>query len=92
MSPLQQMFATIIAQDESARAIEFAQLSAISEHAADLREAFDWARFCIDECTAKGIAFDEETLSHNVESNFPDLSLDDCDDITAEALAAAGAA
>lgn len=38
-------------------------------------------------CLATRGGWDEETLSHNIESNFPDLDLDDCDEIAATALA-----
>ena len=40
----------------------------------------------INACQERGIAYDQETLSHNLESNFPDLARDDCDAIAAAAI------
>jgi hypothetical protein len=39
MSPLQELFASVIARDESERAIEFAQLQSIAQSAQDRRDA-----------------------------------------------------
>ena len=44
-------------------------------------EAYCHARSCIDICQSQGIEYDRETLSHNVECNFPQLSIEECDDI-----------
>lgn len=88
-SPLAQLFATVIARDEMARAIDFAQLQAtVSKRAAEhLRnEALAHAVSCIEVCEASGIEYDDKTLSHNIEGNFPDLDLDACDEIAWSAL------
>jgi NAD-dependent dihydropyrimidine dehydrogenase PreA subunit len=45
----------------------------------DISEAVEHAHSCIDACKANGIEFDEETISHNVKSNFPHLDEDTCD-------------
>lgn len=89
-SPLGQLFATVIARDEADRAIEFAALQArlSSNHRRRLRdEAMAHALSCIEACDAQGIEYDEETLSHNVEGNFPDLDIDECDEVAIAAIA-----
>ena len=49
-------------------------------------EAYRHARNCIDACQSHGIEFDEETVSHNVECNCPDLSIEECDAIAHRAV------
>jgi hypothetical protein len=49
-------------------------------------EALAHARDSINVCEALGIDYDAETLSHNIETNFPELSLDDCDAIAEQAI------
>lgn len=44
------------------------------------------AAACVETCRAEGIAFDAETLSHNIEGNYPDLTMDECDAIAEEAM------
>lgn len=81
-SPLAIMFDRIVAQDEADRVTAFAQLRAAADHAQYKRDAFAHARSCLD--TRNG--WDEESLSTNIESNFPDLTLDECDEIACQAL------
>jgi hypothetical protein len=50
-------------------------------------EALRYARSCVDACDAAGVEYDEDTLSNNIESNFPELSLDDCEGVASLALA-----
>lgn len=87
-SPLAAMFAETAAHDEADRAIGFAKLQADAGHAQMKRDAYAHAIDCIYACKAQGIDFDAETVSHNVECSFPELSIDECDDIAAAALAA----
>lgn len=47
----------------------------------DICEAVEHAHSCIDVCKAQGIEYDEETISHNVQSNFPHLDEDTCDSV-----------
>lgn len=49
-------------------------------------DAMAHALACLDSCPG----WDHETLSHNLESNFPELELDDCDSIAEAVLAAGG--
>jgi hypothetical protein len=49
-------------------------------------EALAHARDSINVCEALGLDYDAETLSHNIETNFPELSLDDCDAIAEQAI------
>jgi hypothetical protein len=51
------------------------------------QDAREHARQCIEACEAAGIEYDEETLGHNIESNFPDLSANVCDNIAHAAIA-----
>jgi hypothetical protein len=81
-SPLAQLFAGIAAQDEADRAIEFAKLQAIAERTQMLEDARQRALDCMDACGG----WEVETLSHNIESNFPDLDADECDAIAERAL------
>ena len=85
-SPLAQLFGSVVASDEAARAIGFAQLQAKASKAAMVLAAFKHAVDCIDACKAQGVDYDEETLSHNIEGHFPDLTIDECDDVAAMAL------
>ena len=41
------------------------------------------------ECLAACDGWDEETLSHNIESNFPELDQDECDEIASASIAKA---
>ena len=88
LSPLAQLFASVIARDETERAIDFARLQASSSRAQMRRDALKHAQDCIYSCTSQGIDFDEETLSANVESSFPELSIEECDEIATSALRA----
>lgn len=93
-SPLGRLFAQIIAENEADRAIDFARLQAIASNSAARQmraDAMKHAAACIETCDAQGIEYDEETLSHNIESNFPDLDLDACDEIASTAIAKAAA-
>lgn len=78
-SPVAVLVKAIVAVDEADRAIEFAQIQA---H----RDAVLHAMQCIHICDAQGIRYDVDTLSFNIESNFPYLSLDDCDSAAHEAF------
>ena len=49
-------------------------------------EAYRHAVQCVESCVACDIEYDEETISHNVECNFPDLSADECDAIAHRAI------
>lgn len=82
-SPLQMLFAAVIAQDEAQRAIDFASLSAKAEHAGTYRDAQGWAEQCLD---SRG-GWDFESLSFNLESNFAELSMEEIEDIAESALA-----
>ena len=86
-SPLAQMFNGIASRDAADNAIGFAQLQAKASKAAMKRNAYQHAVDCIYVCDSQGIEYDTETLSFNVESNFPDLSVDECDDAAEMALA-----
>jgi hypothetical protein len=88
-SPLAQSVREFVAADEADRAIGFANLQAhaASTEAAQMRaDAMEHARRCIEECNARGIAYDAETLGHNIESSFFDLDSDECDEIAAQAI------
>jgi len=82
-SPVAVLVKAILAVDEADRAIEFVQIQA-------RRDAVLHAIQCIHTCGSQGIAYDEETLSCNIESNFPNLNLDECDEIAHEALRQTG--
>lgn len=81
ISPVAVLVKAIVAVDEADRAIKFAQIQ---------RDAVLHAIQCIDTCDAHGIAYDEETLAFNIESNFPELNLDECDEVAHEALRQTG--
>lgn len=49
-------------------------------------EAIVHAIQMIADCRANNIEFDADTISHNIESNFPELDSDECDSIVAEVL------
>ena len=85
-SPLAQLFQSVTASDAADNAIEFAQLQAKATQAAIKRAAYNHAVDCIAVCESQGIDYDAETLSFNVECNFPELSVDDCDDAAEKAL------
>ena len=88
-SPIAAAFATLTADDEASRAIEFAQLQAIASEtdARRLRkDAMKHAEDCLMACNGWAV----ETLSHNIESEFgADLDADECDEIARVALARA---
>ena len=84
-TPLAQLFSAVIARDEAERAIDFAQLQAKADHAQDLRDASDHADDCIAACGA----WELDDLAHNIESNFVELSLEECADIAEAAIARA---
>ena len=89
-SPLAQSVQAFCAADEGSRAIDFAQLQSratVCDQEQIRRDAMEHAMSCIDACDAEGIPYDAETLSFNVETCFPDLSLDECDDIARAAIA-----
>lgn len=48
--------------------------------------AYEHAVACITACDGMGIEYDEETIAGNVESNFPELSADECDAIAHRAM------
>jgi hypothetical protein len=94
-SPLAQLAREVTAHDEAQRATGFAKLQATATAASarSLRdEALEYARSCIDACEAAGVEYDADTLGHNVETNFPSLDPDKCDEIAADAIAKATAA
>jgi hypothetical protein len=84
-SPFAQFAREVTARDEADAAIDFAQLSGKAECAATKRAAYERARSCIE---SRG-GWVEETLSHNIRSNFPDLTDDECDEIAADTLSKA---
>lgn len=89
-SPLAQSVQAFSAADEAGRAIGFAQLQSRAtacEQEQIRRDAMAHALSCIAACAAEGICYDAETLSSNVETNFPELSQDKCDDIARTAIA-----
>lgn len=49
-------------------------------------EAAAYAAESLVACEASGVAYDCDTLSHNIESNFPDLDLSECDLIADQAI------
>lgn len=63
--------------DESLCPIDFLVISPPGHE-----EAFTHALSCINACDG----WCEETLSHNIESNFPELDLDECDDMANMAI------
>ena len=85
-SPLAAMFAETAARDDADRAIGFAKLQSDSGHAQMKRDAYAHAIDCVNTCKSMGIDYDAETVSHNVECNFPELSIDECDDIAHRAI------
>ena len=82
-SPLAMMFSGVIASDEADRAIDFAQLQAKASKAQMRREAFQHALDCID----ANDEHDEESVSTNTECHFPELGMDECDDLAEQAFA-----
>lgn len=77
------------AADETTRAVEFAQLQSCTselESKRIRRDALEHATQCIDACDTQGIEYDEETLSHSIETSFSELDLDACDEVAREAL------
>ena len=88
-SPVALACATLAAADEANRAVGFASLQARAT-ACDIRRirvaALAHAIDCIDVCQASDIDYDRETLSHNVECNFPELCIEECDDIADRAI------
>lgn len=48
--------------------------------------ALAYSHEVISSCTANGITFDADTLSHNIESNFPHLNFTECDEIAELAM------
>ena len=88
-SPVAVACATLAAADEADRAVGFASLQARAT-ASDTRRmrvaALAHAIDCIEACQASEIEYDRETLSHNVECNFPELSIEECDDIANRAI------
>lgn len=89
-SPLAQSVQAFCAAHEASRAIDSARLQSRAtecEQEQIRRDAREHALTCIDACSAEGIRYDAETVSSNVETNFPELSLDECDDIARAAIA-----
>jgi hypothetical protein len=89
-SPLAQAVQGFCAADEADRAVGFAKLQAsatVAEAKAMRAEALEHARHCIETCDAQGIRYDADTLSMNIESAFPDLDMDVCDEVAEEAVA-----
>lgn len=85
-SPLAQSVREFVAQDEADRAIATAKLRATVVIVAKDKEradAMEHARQCLDACGG----WDVDTLSTNIESSFPELDCDECDDIAADAIA-----
>jgi hypothetical protein len=91
-SPLAQLAREVTAHDEAQRATGFAKLQAAASARSLRDEALEYARSCIDACEAAGVEYDADTLGHNVETNFPSLDPDKCDEIAADAIAKATAA
>jgi hypothetical protein len=87
-SPLAAMFAMAASGDESDRTIGFAKLQAVLCGAQMKRDAHDHAVDCVYACKSQDVGFDKETVSHNVECNFPGLSIEECDEIASAAIAA----
>lgn len=88
-SPLACAVREFVAGDEADRAIGWASLTAdvTAKAAAEMRaDAMEHARQCLDACGG----WEVETLGHNIESSFPDLDPDECDEIAAEAIARFG--
>lgn len=84
-SPLAQCVREVVASDEADCAIGFASLQATATDAAhrSLRaDAMEHARQCLDACDG----WEVETLGHNIESSFPELDPDECDEIAAAAI------
>ena len=88
-SPLAQSVQAFSAADEASRAIGFAQLKSratVSDQEQIRRDAMAHALSCIDACDAEGIRYDAATLADSIEESFPDLDLDECDDIARAAI------
>lgn len=84
-SPFALAVQSIAAADEADRAIDFARLQSVAADTQMRDDAMRHALQCIDVCEAQGIEYDEETLAFNIQSNFPDLDLDACDEIARKA-------
>ena len=92
-SPVALAVQALTTADEADRAIGFARLQCaqtVGVRAQMRDEAMLHAVRCIEACDAQGIAYDEETLSFNVETGFPDLHPDECDEAARKALKATG--
>ena len=82
-SPLARLFREVSARDEAERAIEFAELQAKADEKKIISAAYSHAEQCLNAIDGWGI----ETLGHNIESAFPELDPDVCDEIAADAIA-----
>lgn len=91
-SPVAVAVQTFCAADSADRAVAFAQNQARAtevEKKRVLEDAMAHASSCIDACNALGVEWDEETLTFNIESNFPELNDDECEEISIKAIRAA---
>jgi hypothetical protein len=80
-SPLAQMFAQTIVNDEADQATDFASLQARASAAQIRSDAVAHAESCLNACGGWEI----ESLGFNIECNFDGLDAEECDDI-AEAV------
>jgi len=85
-TPLGALFAAVIARDEAERAIAFAQLSAKAHEQLLEEDRYDAWHHAVA-CFLARDGWDLESLSTNIESSYPRLSLDDCYDIAEAAIA-----
>ena len=86
-SPVAQLCQDYAARDEADLAIGLAKLQAIATDSRMRADAMQHAIGCIEICEANAIEYDAESIGHNIESNFPDLDPEICDEIAEKAIA-----
>lgn len=55
-------------------------------HSQEYEEALIYAKDAISVCKSNSFSIDKDTISHNIESNFPNLSRFECDLIANQAI------
>lgn len=86
LSPVAAAIGAGCASDAANAAIEFAKAQATASSKTVCSEAFAYALECISACESQDIDYDSETLSHSIECQFPELDIDECDDIAVDAI------
>lgn len=62
---------------------QYAEAETVTEHHDELRQD---AIAHAESCAVSADGWTVETLSHNIESSFPELDIDECDEIAEKAL------